>query len=93
MRAANTKRAIVRCCSTVSPSIPKNEVGTARRKIVISNTNGSNTQYFTENLLVLIILVVKKYASLKTGANLVFIYNKAIKKLKKWGKSPYPTSI
>jgi hypothetical protein len=56
MRAAKTKRAIVRCWRTVSPSIPKKEVGTARMKIVISSTNGSSTQYFTENLLVLIIL-------------------------------------
>jgi hypothetical protein len=56
MRAANTKRAIVRCCRTVSPSIPKKVEGTARRKIVISSTNGSSTQYFTENLLVLIII-------------------------------------
>ncbi|MCM1176530.1 MAG: hypothetical protein NC335_02105, partial [Bacteroides sp.] len=49
IKAAKTKMAIVLCSTTVSPSIPKNEVGTSHRIRVIAITIGSITQSFTEN--------------------------------------------
>ena len=51
IRAANTKIAIVRCSTTVSPSIPKNEVGTSQRNKVTAMTRGSNIVSFLENFL------------------------------------------
>jgi hypothetical protein len=54
MRAAKTKRAMTRCWTGVRPSIPKNDVGTAKRKIVMISTMGRMTQYFVFILLVAI---------------------------------------
>ena len=55
MSAAKMKIAIMRCWTTVRASMPKKLTGTAQRNIVTASTIGSNTQYFTENLLVDII--------------------------------------
>ena len=48
--AAKKKMAIIRCCTAVSPSIPKNDVGTAHKKTVIASTTHRSTMFFTETL-------------------------------------------
>ena len=54
IRAANTKRAITRCCTTVKASMPKNDTGTAQRKMVMISTIGRATQYLKLNFLAII---------------------------------------
>ena len=56
MRAVNTKIAMVLCITGVRPSIPKNEVGTAHRKIVSARTIPSAIQFFFESLVLPIFL-------------------------------------
>ena len=51
INAAKTKMAMVLCSVTVSPSIPKNEVGTSHKNRVIANTTGSAIVSFRENFL------------------------------------------
>ena len=52
MSAVNTKIAIVLCITGVRPSMPKNSVGTAQRKIVSARTMPSTIRSFTDNFLV-----------------------------------------
>ena len=52
--AANTNRAITRCWTTVRSAMPKNDVGTAQRKMVTSSTSGRNTPYLRLNFLAII---------------------------------------
>jgi hypothetical protein len=59
IRAAKMNRAMTRCWTGVRSGIPKKDVGTAQRKIVIINTIGRRTQYF-----VFIFLVAIKLKSL-----------------------------
>ena len=54
IRAANTKSAMTRCCTTVRPSIPKALTGMAHRTMVMMSTRGRNTQYFRLNFFAII---------------------------------------
>ena len=52
IRAVNTKMAMVLCITGVRPSMPKNSVGTAQRKIVSARTMPSAIQFFFESVFV-----------------------------------------
>ena len=52
IRAVNTKIAIVLCITGVRPSMPKNDVGTAHRKIVSARTMPSAIRFFAVSFTV-----------------------------------------
>ena len=65
--AAKTKSAMTRCWTTVSSSIPKNDTGTAQRKIVTSSTMGRNTQNLRFSFLVAILYYFSNSKRMSAG--------------------------
>ena len=65
IKAAKTKMAIMRCCTTVRSAIPKVLTGSAQRRIVMISTIGRSTQYLTEKVLLDILSLLTIYLSLK----------------------------
>ena len=65
--AAKTNSAMTLCCTAVRASIPKNEVGTAHRKMVMASTRGRNTNIFTFSLPFSAVIILILNISLLTG--------------------------